>query len=283
MLTEDTTSEEQEALRQLRQILLQPQREEIARVHNKLEDPLENAKRLEPIIKEQLDELREEFPETYKKAVKVIVQQELKNSQTAILNAIYPVMGTMIRKFITLQFQQLKESIDAQIKTTFSNKGILGSLKARVFGGQSSEQILSNADSYSIEEVFVVERNSGLLIGAASRQPTVNQDMIAGMLTAIKSFVEDAFMQGAEDLDLIEYDTHKLFIQNFPSYFVVLALNGSISAAEKSVLTGIVLDFAGRILTHKVLKWDEDDFTFISNQLDLQFFDQTNHKKINDQ
>jgi len=151
-------------------------------------------------------------------------------------------------------------------------------LKAKLFGGTSSEQILSNVDNYLIEEVFVVERNSGLLIGAASRQPTVNQDMIAGMLTAIKSFVEDAFMQGAEDLDLIEYDTHKLLIQNFPSYFVVVALSGSISATEKSALTGIILDFAGRVLTHKVLKWDEDDFAFISNQLDLQFFDQTNHK-----
>ncbi|NNE29190.1 MAG: hypothetical protein HKN16_06115, partial [Saprospiraceae bacterium] len=141
-----------------------------------------------------------------------------------------------------------------------------------IFGVKATDEILVDADKYQIEEMFVVQRDSGLLIGVASRQPKVNQDMIAGMLTAIKSFAEDAFMQGAEDLDFIEYDTLKLSIQNFPSYFVVAALSGSISAKEKSDFTSQILDFAKSVLRHKVIKWDEEDFEFISRQLDLEFF-----------
>lgn len=282
MLEQGPNLAEKQALDQLRKILLKPEREEIARVSQKLQDPTETAKRMEPIILDHIDKLKEEFPEAYHIAVKSIVKKQLSESQTEILNAIYPVMGTMIMKYTTLQFQKLKEGIDSQIKNTFSNSGILGSLKSRIFSSKTTEEILSKADHYVIDEVFVVERNSGLLIGAASLEPTVNRDMIAGMLTAIKSFVEDAFMQGQEDLDLIQYDTHKLLIQNFPSYFVVVAISGSISSGEKSDLTRKILAFAGDILTHKVIRWNEEDFAFISKQLDLQFFDQTTHKS-NDQ
>lgn len=270
-MTQGTGNTDQKGLELLRKILLSQERTEIAKVKNVIEDPIELNKKVEPIIEEQLEKMRENFPTQYKKTVQAIVQKELKSSQTEIMNAIYPVMGTMIKKFITLQFQQLKESIDQQIKGTFSNKGILGRIKGNLFGSKTADEILVSIDKLKIEEVFVVERNSGLLIGAASNKPTVNHDMIAGMLTAIKSFVEDAFMEGAEDLDLIEYDTLKLYIQNFPSYFVVVAIKGSVSAQDKEDLMDRIFKFAEKILLHKVLDWNEEDFNFISRQLDLHF------------
>jgi len=212
----------------------------------------------------------------YKKVVSEIVAEQIKGSQEELINAIYPVMGTMIRKFITLQFQELKEGIDKQIKSTFSRKGFFGNIKSRLFGIDQSDEILYAIDEAKIEEVFIVQRDSGLLIGAASKNPTIDQDVIAGMLTAIKAFVEDAFLTGQEELDLIEYDHHKLMIHNFPSYFVVVAMNGSISGSEKGKIADLIFEFAANLLDNKVIKWDEEDFKFISKQLDQYFF---NHNK----
>jgi len=270
--------EEQAALIQLRNLLLKDDRERIDEIETVIEDPISLEKKVKPIIEEQIDQLKRNFPDTYKKVVSEIVTEQLKDSQEELINAIYPVMGTMIRKFITLQFQELKERIDTQIKSTFSSKGILGNIKAKLFGIEASDEILYAIDEIKIEEVFIVQRHSGLLIGAASKNPTIDQDVIAGMLTAIKAFVEDAFLSGQQELDLIEYDRHKLMIHNFPSYFVVVAMNGSISGSEKGKITDSIFEFAANILDNKVIKWDEDDFKFISNQLDLYFFDQQKPK-----
>jgi len=259
-------------LRKLRSLLLKEDRVKIQDLETTIEDPLTFEKKVVPIVEEQIEALKREFPKSYQKIVSQIVSEQIENSQEEILNAIYPVMGTMIRKYITMQFQGLKDSIDQQIKKTLSSKGIFGNIKSALFGVSDSDRILSEIDKAKIEEVFVVQRDSGLLIGAASKLPTINHDVVAGMLTAIKSFVEDAFLQGKEDLDLIEYETHKLLIHNFPSYFIVIAMNGSISVEERGKIADLIFEFAGNILDNKVIKWDEDDYRFISKQLDLHFF-----------
>lgn len=264
--------EEIAVLKQLKHLLLKEDRSRIEQITNVIHDPINFEKKVKPIIEEEIEQLKREFPEAYQKVVSKIVAEQIEGSQEAIINMIYPAMGQMIRKFITLQFQELKEGIDSQVKNTFSSKGVWGMLKAKITGVDQSAEILSSIDDPIIEEVFIVQRDSGLLIGAASRNPTIDQDVIAGMLTAIKSFVEDAFLQGEENLDLIEYDRHKLLIQNFPSYFVVTAMNGSISSAERAELTDLIFEFAQNILDNKVIKWNEADFKFISKQLDQYFF-----------
>ena len=272
MIKNSHTAEGRDELNVLRRLLLKEDRVKIDALETTIEDPISFEKKVVPIVVEQIDILKRDFPTSYKKVVEQIVSDQIENSQEEILNAIYPVMGTMIRKYITLQFQGLKDSIDQQIKKTLSSKGIFGQIKASIFGTKESDKILSSVDKAKIEEVFVVQRHSGLLIGAASVSPTINQDVIAGMLTAIKSFVEDAFLQGKEDLDLIEYETHKLLIHNFPSYFIVIAMNGSISVEERQKIADLIFEFAGNILDNKVINWDEDDYRFISQQLDLHFF-----------
>jgi len=276
LVKEQHKEKEEAALLQLRKLLLREDRDRIEEIETVIEDPISFEKKVKPIVEEQIDLLKREFPLAYKKVVSEIVAEQIKGSQEELINAIYPVMGTMIRKFITLQFQELKEGIDKQIKSTFSRKGFFGNIKSRLFGIDQSDEILYAIDEAKIEEVFIVQRDSGLLIGAASKNPTIDQDVIAGMLTAIKAFVEDAFLTGQEELDLIEYDHHKLMIHNFPSYFVVVAMNGSISGSEKGKIADLIFEFAANLLDNKVIKWDEEDFKFISKQLDQYFF---NHNK----
>lgn len=49
-------------------------------------------------------------------------------------------------------------------------------------------------------------KESGLLIGSYSRGNIADKDMISGMLTAIKSFVEDAFSKEGQDLEDIKFE-----------------------------------------------------------------------------
>lgn len=243
---------------------------ELFLIQTLLNDKDHLSEKVAPIISDHIEHLKQNFPEEFTKVIDKQIEQKLKGSQDEILNVITPVLGKLIRKSITHQFQMLKESIDKQVRSTFSKQGFFG----RIFGfkKQDSEIILSKVDPLVIEEVYVIQRDSGLLIGSASVENTLDQDVIAGMFTAIKAFVEDAFQREQEELEMIEYDNYKIFIQNFYSYYIAVAMSGSISATEKGNISNKLYDFAEAEL--KSIPKDIDDTlnNRISESLKEYFF-----------
>ncbi|RMG76879.1 MAG: hypothetical protein D6714_20605 [Bacteroidetes bacterium] len=253
------------AMRRLRQILLRDDRAELEYLRRVVDDPVLLSEKVNPIIEEQLDFFKRHFPKEFHAAVEKIVDVKLKASQEELLEVIYPTLGKMIKKYIQHQFQMLKESMEAQIRETL-NTGILGRIRYALFGAPSealTAQILRGMDQTVIEEIFVIEHHSGILLGSASRSQKVDIDMIAGMLTAIKAFVEDAFNRGEEDLEMVQYGTFSILLQSFPAYYIAIALTGALSAQEKDKLVEAVLTFVEKELTRIPLK--KEDGT--SNQL----------------
>ena len=262
--------DEELKLLQLKDILLSKDREKVKELEAIIETPDKLSQRVQPLIEEQLGLFREKFPKEYEGAVNKLIAEKLEGSQEEILNVIYPVLGKMIKKFITHQFQMLKEGIDKSLRSTFSTQGFWTKIKSRVFGINESEIILSDLDKPVIEEVYAIQRDSGLLMGLGSKQETIDQDVIAGMLTAIKSFVEDAFKKESQDLEMIEYGNYKVFIHNFPTFYIAVAMSGSLSAQEKGELSDQVFDFAENVISSRQ-ELNEDNFEFISLALKKQF------------
>lgn len=229
---------------QLQTILLSKDRKEIDAIKRTLYNHGELKKQVDPIFDEKIQVLKDNFPEEFGALVNESIEEKLEESKEQLLNVIYPVLGQMIRKFVSYQFQQLKDRIDESVQNTFSSKGIIGFIKSKVFGIRSSDIVLSDLDKPLIQEVYVIQRDSGLLIGSYSKNNTMDKDMIAGMLTAIKSFVEDAFQQENQELDLIQYGSYKIWIQNFYKYYFAVALTGSLSASETDSLSEHILEFA---------------------------------------
>ncbi len=228
------------------------------------------AEKVSPIVEDHIELLKQNYPKEFKVAVNKLIERKLKDSQEEILNVITPVLGKLIRKSITHQFQMLKERIDSQVKSTFSKQGLFG----KIFGYKSkgTEEILSDADETIIEEVYVIQRDSGLLLGSAAMEKTMDQDVIAGMFTAIKAFVEDAFQREKQELEMIEYGNYKIYIQNFYSYYIAVAMSGSISATEKDEISTKLHDFAELELKHIPKDIDDSINTRISDRLKDYFF-----------
>lgn len=270
MSTINHKRDEELKLLQLKDILLGEDRKKVKEIEQILEDKEKLSHRVQPLIEEQLELFKTAFPKEYEGAVNKLIERKLEDSQEEILNVIYPVLGKMIKKFITQQFQILKDTIDQSIRKTFSTQGFWTKMKSRVFGVKESEIILSDLDKPIIEEVYAIERDSGLLMGIGSKQETIDQDVIAGMLTAIKSFVEDAFKKESQDLEVIEYGNYKIFIHNFPSFYIAVAMSGSISTIEKGDLSDKVMDFAENHISNRQ-DLNEDNFEFLSKRLKKEF------------
>ena len=238
----DNTDNELQLMSQLREILLKEDRTALMELEQTLKDPELLSVHVNPIIEEHLAFLRKNFPKEYTADVNRLIEKKLKDSQQEILDVVYPVLGKMITKFIQLQFQELKESIDERINSIFSKQGVFKRFRNKIFGIKESDSILATLNAPVLEEIFIIQRDSGLMLGNASLSPALNRDAVAGMLTAIKSFVEEAFVeQGKEDLEMIQYGTYRILLQNFPSYYFAMALSGSISTKEAEIFRNKLL------------------------------------------
>ena len=217
----------------MRALLLTEDREEFLKLQRVLENRIELAEKVSPIISEHLESFKHQFPHQYSKVVNKLIEDKLQNSKDEILELIYPMLGSMIKKYIQQQFDLLKESIEMRLQSAKKKLNPWTRIKNKFARISDVENALIAGQKPILQEIFLVERHSGIIIAHASQRPNLDADAIAGMFTAIKSFVEDAFKISNQELDLIQYDNYKLMVENYNSYYIACLIEGSMSVAEK--------------------------------------------------
>lgn len=240
-----------EKLLKLKDLLLTEDRDfaqHILRKLDNLEDTVyinENlSEKINPIIDKKIDSFIEIIPDTLGPTITKTLRSEIKNSQDSIVDALFPIIGKMIKKYIQQELQILSDNINLKMQQTLSVKRYQRKIKAVFFGISEHDIAMSEFSRPKIQQVFIIEKGSGLIIASFSRSTTIDEDMIAGMLTAIKSFVEDAFNAGNQSLENIEYEFNTIQIQNFQSYYIAAVISGGIDINYKSELQDKMLDFA---------------------------------------
>ena len=235
----------------LKDILLTDERNYAQKIEEKLnvlEDTLNKrnqlSEKVDPIIDEKLSQFILEIPKTLGPTITEALKTEIKNSQDAVVEALFPIIGKMIKKYIQSEIQQLSERINAQMSKTFSFSFIKKKIKEKFSGMSHADLILAEEFKPIMEQLLVVENHSGLLMANYSLTKNIEEDMVSGMLTAIKSFAEDAFNSEEQQLNSIQYDTFHIHLQNFSNYYIAVVVSGSYSSEFKHKLEDKLLDFA---------------------------------------
>lgn len=269
----------EEQLDLIREILLKPDRSQIKELKFILETREKLHEKVHPIIEDQIVFIQENFPDVFGKQVDKAIEKKITESPELLLSILSPVLGRLIRKGIAQQFQQLREHIDNQLRSIFSRKGLLGRIKARLFGLKEGDVLLSELDEYTtvLKEIYVIQRHSGLLLANFSKGETMDRDMIGGMMTAIKSFMEDAIKddeEGAEDeLEMIQYGVYKIFIQNFYNYYIAAVMMGDLTTSDKEELADAIIRFAELEIKSVPKVIDQNFFSDLSERLERYFKD----------
>ncbi len=255
--------EEQDKLKILQELLLSDEKEYTHALAKKVEElsaiinhKEELSHKVDPIINDKLNIFIEEIPSTLGPTITAALKEEIQSSQDSVVEALFPIIGKMIKKYISHEMRLLSENISGKMKQVFSFKRWIRKMKARVHGISSGDLAITEYAKPKLIQIFVIEKNSGILIADYSplSKDTIDKEMIAGMLTAIKSFVEDAFDGGGQDLEMIEYEMYTIHIQNFYSYYIAAVISGAYSLMFKEVLEDQIIDFAQHHITHKDLE-----------------------------
>jgi outer membrane protein OmpA-like peptidoglycan-associated protein len=181
------------------------------------QDRIAMSKALSSIIPSAISEHIHEDPEDLAKALAptmgAAIREQISIERDAMVDALYPVIGNTVSKYMT----ELVKSINDKIEKALSVEGVTRKVRAHMQGVSEAELIVRESMKFTIRAVFLIHKESGLAIAQA--QPAdmeqLESDMIAGMLTAIRSFANDTLSVGetTSELHEIEYDTFTIEIE----------------------------------------------------------------------
>jgi outer membrane protein OmpA-like peptidoglycan-associated protein len=224
-------------LAELRELLVGQEIEELASVQARLSDPTKRAQDLAQVLP---DAIKSAKAKSLRDALEPIVEKSfhhaVRKNPGEVVEAIYPVIGPSIRASIGKAIRDFAESLNQIVEKSASLRAIRWRIESLITGKPFSEILLSRSLLYTVEQVFLIHRSSGVLLQNVAAQEAVvkDADMISGMLTAIRDFVSDSFV-GGQDLETVDVGSYKLWLTYGAKVLLVGAVSGTAPVELKQV------------------------------------------------
>ncbi len=177
------------------------------------------------------------------------IRQSVKENPQILAEALFPAIGPAIRKAIAEALATMVQSLNQTIEYSFSPRSIKWRLEAFQTGKSFAEVVLIKTLLYRVEEIFLIHKETGLLIQHVSANIGKGQDadMVSAMLTAIQDFVRDSFSNSADaNLDTLTLGELSVWIERSQDllFAAVIRGNAPLSLREKfqTSLEEIVID-----------------------------------------
>ncbi len=168
-----------------------------------------------------------------------MIRRNIQDSRDEMIEALYPIIGQLIGRGIAEAIRDLVRTIDTRMRPSFSPGSALRHWQARRAGIPDAALALRDALPFGVTELFLVHRESGLLLQHLSNEPEQGDqaDLVSGMLTAIRDFAQDAFGRGQEgQLDEIQYGTKRIIIEATRHAYLAAVVEGIEPAGFRTTL-----------------------------------------------
>lgn len=199
------------------------------------------------MIRRTVHDSHDEMAEALGPVMGEAIRVQIRDSRQDMVEALYPVIGSTVQRAIAEFARELQRNIDARLKAVVGPRGVLRNLWARLRGVPTAQLVLRDAMPFAIQDIFVIQRDSGLLIAHhhVGDSSTVDSDLISGMLTAIRSFARDSFGQGQTDRELneIQYGEQSIILQTGQAVYLAVVITG----VEPSGLHARLHDFIAEL------------------------------------
>src|ERR1700690_1994000 len=198
-LAQEKSTDNNHAYEELRHLIVAPETEGLAAVEERLDNLEKRTCDVSEVVAEAIEMRRATGDQALSDALAPTIQETLRESVRkdphVLADALFPVMGPAIRKSITEALRAMLESFNQALEHSLSIRGLQWRLEALRTGKSFGEIVLMHSLLYRVEQVFLIHRKTGLVLGHVVAQSVSTQDpsMVAGMLSAIQQFVADSF------------------------------------------------------------------------------------------
>ena len=217
----------------LRELLVGPEQSRLEELQRRLDDRQVRTEDLSQIVAEAIA-LRARRDRSLQQTLNPMIEEAVRISVTrdpgVRANTLFPVIGEAVRKSVAHALRGLVESINQTLERRLSFEALIWRFEALRTGRTFGEIVLTRSLRYRVEQVFLIHRETGLLLQHVARSDQVVQDsdMVSGMLTAIQDFVRDSFAgTSGHEIDTIELGEFNLWVQHGPSTILAAVVSGT--------------------------------------------------------
>jgi len=158
------------------------------------------------------------------------LQASVRKNPRPLVEALFPVIGPAIRKSIAEALAELLQTINQLVEHSLSARSLKWRFDAWRSGTSYAEMVLKNSLIYQVEQVFLIERKTGLLLNHLTSDTAITQDpdMVSAMLTAIQDFIADSFqVNEQENLHQMRFGDLTVLIEPGPRALLAIAIRGN--------------------------------------------------------
>ncbi|MFC1833784.1 OmpA family protein [Thermodesulfobacteriota bacterium] len=218
---------------ELRRLLLSAEQSQIREMLERLNDPKIRAEEVGRILSEAILHRAKEdktLIPALMPAVEEILKASVKKDPRTLADSLFPVMGPAIRRSIAEFLRETLQSMNRAMEHSFTLKGLKWRFESFRTGKSFADVVLHHSLAFSVEQVFLIHQESGLLLLHVSSESAVfeDADMVSGMLTAIQDFVRDSFRAGQSDeLDNLKMGELTVIVEQGPLAYVAAVIRGT--------------------------------------------------------
>jgi outer membrane protein OmpA-like peptidoglycan-associated protein len=217
---------------ELRSLIIGPEQRQLHTIQARLDDPVSQTRDVSRVLPGAML-LRKDDPQMTRAlapTVEEAITASVRRNPRPLADALFPIFGPAIRKAIAASLSSMLESLNQTLEHSLSWRAVQWRITALRTGKTFAEIVLLNTLVYRVEQVFLIERESGLLLqhvksGAIA---VTDAEMVSGMLTAIRDFARDSFRVSDEEaLDSFQVGELSVWIEQGPHAILAAVIRGN--------------------------------------------------------
>ncbi len=240
--------------------------DELAKLRLKIEDKGSFTATLEPVIADTLERKiassGEEMAEVVAPLMAPAIKKQIHDSKDEMVEALHPIIGQTVKRAVAEAMRKLVREINQRLDRAFNVQGTWRRLKAKLTGVPESLAVLPQVLPFTVEEVFLIARKTGLLMAhvsvAAQTEAGAKAQMVSSMLTAIQDFIKDVHgEEKGSDVHEFKHGDRSTFVMASPMLFLAAATQGQ-PPEDFSEQVRRVLNKIQNTCYHAIVNFDGD-------------------------
>ncbi|MFP3921516.1 MAG: OmpA family protein [Dichotomicrobium sp.] len=177
------------------------------------------------------------------------IRRELRNSRDEMVEAFYPILGRLVSSYVASRFKQFVEALDERLGNRLSGRTLLLRLKSLRTGVPYKALLLREAYNFTILEVSLIQRKSGIVIDHW-RAPDHEMDdseessdtLFGGLVAAINEFATDALRSDDNALRSFETPDSRIYLRASSAHILAVRTRGRSDARIERILDKTLIE-----------------------------------------
>ena len=221
-------------LEKLRELLLGSEYQDLLELQREFSDHSHTSEKISQVISEAIA-IRSKKDDSISNALvpslETAIRVSAKRNPKRLANALFPVMGPAIRESVAETVSAMMQQVNQLLENSLTARSIKWRIKALRTNRTFAEVMLSETVIYQVEQVFLIHRETSLLISHLTSDTAIvkDPDMVSSMLTAVTEFVKDSFVvDKQQSVKSIKFGQLNLLFEAGPHAVIVAAVRGLI-------------------------------------------------------